>query len=490
MKRLFILLLVVFVFGSANALQVQPNDITIEGEAGDFSMQTITLFNDYNIPVNVTITASNLDCFLPVTTVSLQPYASYQIPIGFYLNESKKGFIIYQCETNFVYQSVEVNAQKEDIRTVIYPEEPRAGDTIAIMLMSDELINAHGFLLCTSSGKVYQVVITDGIGIVKLNDSEPAGIAILRIVGENISPIYKTINITEAQVSQDYITISAPTKKKSGESATATVVYNGKPISTSVEVIKPSGETMTLYTGADGKVTFTVDEVGKWTIHASKGNVEATASIDVTRNTITLECMPEEPIVGDTIKIYAPSDDFNVFADNEELEVSGGKAYFSPEEPGDYTIVAYNSTSEGKLTIHVKNTVIIRAKDEDGYLSIPYKASKMDNVMFEVYDYNGNRITNCIIDISGNGKNYKVNSWSYFKFEEAGTYAVSFAGNDEYAPASITITIEGRESGGGWWWIVAIVAVVIIVAVAYKYRDKLIGLIKGEFSGEIYNDKE
>jgi len=58
MRKLFILLVAVFLFGSVNALQVQPNEITIEGEKGDFSMQTITLFNDYNMPVNVTITAS------------------------------------------------------------------------------------------------------------------------------------------------------------------------------------------------------------------------------------------------------------------------------------------------------------------------------------------------------------------------------------------------------------------------------------------------
>jgi len=490
MKKLFILLLAVFMFGSVNALQVQPNEITVDGQQDDFIMQTITLFNDYSMPVNVTITASNINCFLPVTTVSLQPYSAYQIPIGFYLNESKKGFIIYQCETNFVYQPVEINVQKEEIKVMIYPEKPKAGDTIAIMLMSEKLINAHGFLLCTASGRVYQVVITDGIGLVKLNESEPAGVAILRIVGEDISPIYKTINITEGSVAQNYITISAPAKKQSGETVTATVVYNGKPLSTSVEIIKPSGEITTLYTDSNGKVSFTVDEIGKWTIHAKKGDVEATASIDVSRKTVILDYSPEEPSVRDRITIYLPSDDFKVFADSEKLEISGKKAYFNPEEAGDYTIMAYNSTAEGKTTIHVKNAVVIRAKDEKGYIDYPYRASKMDNVMFEVYDYTGNPVNGYMLDISGNGQNYKVNSWSYFKFEKAGTYVVSFSGDDEYAPASITITIEGREAGGGWTWLIAVVVIVAVAIGGYKYRDKIIGLIKGEFSGEIYKDKE
>ena len=490
MRKLFILLVAVFLFGSVNALQVQPNEITIEGEKGDFYMQTITLFNDYNMPVNVTITASNINCFLPVTTISLQPYSAYQIPIGFYLNESKKGFIIYQCETNFVYQPVEINVQKEEIKVVIYPEKPKAGDTIAIMLVNEDLINAHGFLLCTASGRVYQVVITDGIGLVKLNESEPAGVAILRIVGEDISPIYKTINITEGSVTQNYITISAPTKKQVGEKVTATVVYNGNPVSTSIEVIKPSGETMTLYTDSSGKVSFTVDEVGKWTLHVKKGSAEATASIDVSRKTITLDYYPEEPSIIDKITIYLPADDFSVFADGEELHVSGNKAYFNPNEAGDYTIVAYNSTAEGKLTIHVKNAVTIKAKNMKGYLTYPYTASKMENIIFELYDYNGNPLHGYALDVSGEGMNYRINAWSAVKFDKAGTYMISFSGNDEYAPASISITVEGREAGASWWWAVGAVVVIIVAVTGYKYRDKVVGLFKREFSGEIYKDKE
>jgi len=489
MKKLLILLSILLFFGSANALQIQPSELTIEGEKGEFVLQTVTLFNDYNTPVNVTITTSNLNCFLPVTTVTLQPFGVYQLPIGFYLNESKKGFIIYQCETNFVYQLVDLQVQKHEPKLIMYPENPKAGDTIAILLMNDELVDAHGFILCTASGRVYQVIVTDGIGIVKLNESEPSGVAILRIVGEGISPIYTTFNITEKEETQNYIAISAPASRQAWDTVTATVLYNGEPVVADVDITSPSGKIMHTKSDSNGKITFKVNEVGRWTIYAIKGSVDATAYIDVSKRNVGITYFPMDVSVNEKCTIYLPSNDFEVFCNGEKLNVVGDKAYWTPTDGGTYTIVAYNETAQGSIDIDVKENTIIRVKDEDGYLQEPYKVFKMSNVMFELTDSSGDRVQG-MLRVTGNGINMNVNSWSYYKIKKAGTYTIYYDGDMTHEPSSVTITVVGREVGGNWTWAIVAIALVIVVIVGYKYRGKIKDWIESRgFDGTIYDDK-
>ena len=92
---------------SASALVVSPSWVELNGEYGDWANTNITLTNDENKTINVTIEPSSVlsDMYISYPSVTLQPFENKTITIGAQM-ENKHGYITYTWGNNQFNQFV------------------------------------------------------------------------------------------------------------------------------------------------------------------------------------------------------------------------------------------------------------------------------------------------------------------------------------------------------------------------------------------------
>ena len=144
---LYIFAILTLLNNDANGFEVNPEILTITGNKGDFVLQSIEIYNDNNeeITVNISITGIN-NYYLRTSVFKLNPYESKKITIGFFINNSQTGIITYTYNNSVFVQMVKIEINKVNPSVLIFPQKPKPGGTMVILLQSSISIDANGFL--------------------------------------------------------------------------------------------------------------------------------------------------------------------------------------------------------------------------------------------------------------------------------------------------------------------------------------------------------
>ena len=489
LKSFVIVVLSMLVATDVSALEVNPPILNISGENGDFSLQTVELYNDRNTSVTVNITITGIDnYYLPKNTYTLHPYERKTITIGFTITGSKTGFITYDYGYDIVTQIISINSQKS---LVVFPQNPIAGNSIAIICSSND--KASGFLFVSETGKQYPVVLS-GLPITFVNTSKyDYGTAILVMIWDDGQITYNYLNITKAKnvttneednITEDKLTIDFGGSKNInyGKSRIITVKLNDKPVEGTFIITKPDGDQILKDANSMGQIQVTFDEAGTWSFSANYKNLTANDVVSVAKNNIQVN-IPDEVNVGETVSINVGENANYTILTPSFNRVTGqtvnGIINYEPDKAGIYTISIETDSGHATGIFKAYYEPIISIRDNTGsYVGQlkegqPYQisvvAKNTDIIIDDVdeIDYIHNGIHETIQLTNGIGN---------FVPEYNGYYTLSIPKNDAKFIKPTTIQVLVYSSGGGGfsfsWKTIAFIIVVILVVILFFVMRK------------------
>ena len=161
MLFVFILAISFFVTTShAQPLTFDPPVLIIEGKIGDLVLKQINITNNEIDPFLANIEyIGDTTPFIPNSAVELDPYETKSITVGFIIKEEEYGWLKYTNktdETETISQLVVTVIEKSDTNLIIFPDNPKAGSSVAFMITEGDILDAHGFLFCSESGNIYK----------------------------------------------------------------------------------------------------------------------------------------------------------------------------------------------------------------------------------------------------------------------------------------------------------------------------------------------
>jgi len=478
-----------------SAFDVEPDVIEIQGKKGDFIPYTVTVYNDENKTINVNITVINDNPFISSNSFKLKPFSKKQIVYGFSLNESKIAIISYEYDGETFTQLVKIEVEKPAPEIQIFPDPPVAGDVMYVMLISgNTLVNAVGMLYCKEN--VYPIQITQGIGSVKINETD-YGPAILRVIGNDIQPIIMMINISKGEIEEATYEIDTPKSIKLGRSYMVTVKKNGVGVPASITITEPDGNKYTMETDDNGQLQITFNKEGTWIFETNVDGKEITATTKVSRAVISIDIITEQPMVNSAVEIRTTNDATVEVTGPKNFETTvqlvNGVGSFIPYYVGEYVITARNESGEGSATVTVKDKphVMIYSLDRDQYIT---EIKKNEYVKFEIRDSMNNLIddtfTGKVIDPKGNEISLIfTGGTATWKAKSSGIYTIVIPSKGYYMQSSMQFVVKGSGGSSIGWNYVAIIVVIVALIAGYKYRDKIISHLKGE-EGEEEEDIE
>lgn len=477
---------ILLICGYVSAFDVEPDVIEIQGKKGDFIPYTVTVYNDENKTINVNISVINDNPFVSSNSFKLKPFSKKQIVYGFSLNESKIAIISYEYDGETFTQLVKIEVEKPAPEIQIFPDPPVAGDVMYVMLISgNTLVNAVGMLYCKEN--VYPIQITQGIGSVKINETD-YGPAILRIVGNDIQPIIMMINISKGEIEEAIYEIDVPQNIKLGKSYMITVKKNGAGVPASITITEPDGNKHTVETDNNGQIQVTFNKEGTWTFEVIVDGKEITATTKVSRAIINIDVITEQPMVNSAVEIRT-ADDATVKVTRPKnfettLNLVNGVGSFVPYYVGEYTITARNESGEGSTTVTVRDKphVMIYSLDRDQYIT---EVKKNEYVRFEIRDSMNNIIddsfTGKVIDPRGNELSLVfTGGMATWKAKSSGIYTVVIPSKGYYMQTSMQFVVKGSGGSSVGWGYVAVVIVIVALVAGYKYKDRLMARFRGE----------
>lgn len=476
---------------SANALRVYPSSMEIEGEIGEFVLEQITLYNDEADTTSVNITLSNNinDAYLPATHIIIDPFDYMEITIGFTINQTLTGVITYQYDNHFISQLVKINAIKITPKVQMIPSEPKGGDIIAIYLISERFLDAHGTIFCSGTGTIHSVVIDDGIGIITL-DKNDSGEAMLHLVGKEITPILLQFNITEGEGDdngdnsqpQHIYEIDVPKGAKIGASAIGTLKKDNVGIPGSIVATDPESSQELLSTDTNGRFSIEFNKKGVWTFVSTIEGKEISASTSVTKKSYTPTVYTFDPKAGEQIEIgVIPGMTVTMSAPGYERTKTAttNTIFFTPPSGGFYIIKAENSTAEGSISITVKEDVEIKLYDTKIH-AYTTNVHPGDSIIIEVVDQNDNGVPGITsVEIDKHGESIKTHDLTdTWIVPTTGTFTITSKVIGYYLDGRVSVLSIEEETSGTDFTIPIIIIVVVGAVLILLYIGKKKGWIK------------
>lgn len=329
-------------------VSITPSLIPFDGAGGDTVVEMVTLKNNENSSVDISIQYDAVGLTIVPDDVLLGPNASETVGIVYIIqSNATSGNITFEWIGSILVVSVDIDEAEDEPSQVeapveIFPSSPRSGSSIAIFFTGEhEGCSASGFLHC--NGFIYQVDMVNGFGIVSL-DGGAYGIATLYLFGGAVSEedSRKTFAIERGE--SKFLQFSASKTATVDSGVEATLTFGGELLGNQeVTVTSPSDISDTYITDNKGRIEFTVDEIGRWRLMTTSGGQMATASTEVDYAVLPLGIIEEDPQVGDAITIVTESEAFiTVMRDTilmgEFIASSDGFIPFTLSEGGRYTL--------------------------------------------------------------------------------------------------------------------------------------------------------
>jgi len=479
-----IIMVVLLACINASAIEVNPPILEIEGESGDFVLQSIEIYNDRDTETVVNITVAGIsNYYLPKSTYVLKPYERKTITIGFTISGSANGFITYEYNGEVLTQIVSINAEKS---VIIFPQNPKAGTSIAIITTSDE--KANGFLFVSETGRQYPVILS-GMPITFVNISkDDYGSAMIVLIWEDKEVTYHYINITKAKATEEKklaIDFGGDKTIKYGSTRIITLKYGDEPVDGSFIIVKPDGSQILKDANALGQITVTFNQAGQWTFIANYKDATVSDAVTVKKGSISVS-VPDKVYVGEEIEIEVSEDkgNFTIVTPKDEYidgEFRHGVIKFTPDEAGEYEITINCEGAEETDTFRAYHEPKIVLKK--GFLEV-YPSEIKSGKTYDVYvvDANTGEVIDGVQYISVVHEGVQeyitlVNGVGKFT-PKSGYYTFSISRDDKnFIDAYSTyITVYGSGGGGikGSTIIIIVAIIVILLVLAYLYKKGII----------------
>ena len=469
-------------FVNAFAIEINPPILEINGESGDFILQSIEIYNDRDKETVVNITVVGIsNYYLPKSTYVLKPYERKTITIGITISGSSNGFITYEYNGEILTQIVSINAEKN---VIIFPQNPKAGTSVAIITTSDE--KANGFLFVSETGRQYPIILS-GMPITFINISkEDYGNAMIVLIWEDKEVTYHYLNITKVKSTEEnelLIDFGGDKTIKYGSTRIITLKYGNEPVKGSFIIVSPDGNQILKETNNLGQITLTFDKAGIWTFIANYNDEAVSDTITVKKGTVSFY-VPKKVYVGEEITIEVSEDNgnFTILTPKDEY-IKGGFTHgiisFTPDEAGEYEITITCDGSENKdiFRVYHKPKIIFKK----GF----FETNKIKSgEVYDIYviDANTQDIIEDLkyVNVFHNGV-YEyinlVNGVGTFK-PKSGHYTISISRDDKnFIDAYSTyITVYASSSSKIPFYIYIIVIILFIIAfILYIYKKGMFG---------------
>lgn len=483
-KPIYVIIISIFIampFLQINtkSLEVNPSILEVKGKSGDFVFRSIEIYNDEDKYTTVNISVNGISSYyLPKSTYYLKPFERKTITIGFTLQSSQNGIITYECENTTTIQIVKTIVNKE---IVIFPNEVKAGSSIAIVKMSD--MSANGFLFIGETGHQYPIILTSSpITFVNISKND-YGTAMIFLIWEDKEVTYSYFNITKA-VSQPLKIEYSSQDIKYNNTVIFTLKEGDKPVKGSFLILRPDGIIREEETNNLGQIAIFFDKEGVWTI---TGNYEG--------NTKTISFNIEKEVKNISFKFptfYVSKQDFIevsvdsgiykiVYPDGNtiEKEFEDGKIYFKPKVAGVHKI--YVDGKNATFTVYYKPKIVI-SKD-----NIPVsEIKKNEEYSIYVVDAFGNKILEDvnIVKVSSGLNTFTIsliNGVGSFKLSSDGYYTFSIDKDDEnYIDKSTATFFVSSSTYSFNYSNLLIIFGIILIVISMFY----VGFKKGWFKHE------
>jgi len=485
MKKSILAIMAIFLMmaSSVSALEINPAILNIEGNSGDFIIQSVELYNDRDTKTTINISVVGIsNYFLYKSTYTLNPYERKTITIGFTVSGSESGLITYEYGDMSVSQTVYINAKKT---VIIFPPNPKAGSTISIV--SPSKMSASGFISCSETGGMYAVNLMEGTPFTFVNlSNKDYGSAMLLLVWGDGEITYNFFNISkskattsqEKELSIDF----GEGKIKYGDTRIITLKYGEDNVEGSFIIVKPDGNQILKDTNKYGQISINFDTKGTWTFIANYNDITKSETLVVGANKINID-VDKEVNVGDEITIELSEDkgSFEITTPSEDIisgNVRNGEINFIPEEGGEYLIHVESDGASSNETFTAFYNPKIVLKDSNGnFVYDGLKVGKQYNV--EIRDINTGKLIdeNLLVEITGMmyGNimiNHGMGTWIP---QQTGKYTLRIQKDKRNYLMEYTCNYDVYKSGsGGSYTSFLIGAIIIIVLILlYRYRDKI-----------------
>lgn len=470
---------------NVSAIEINPPILDVKGESGDFVLQSIEIYNDRDQETVVNISVAGINnYYLPKSTYVLKPYERKTITIGFTISGSANGFITYEYNGEVLTQIVSINSEKN---VIIFPQNPKAGTSVAIITTSDE--QANGFLFVSETGRQYPVILS-GIPITFVNISKSDyGSAMIVLIWEDKEVTYHYINITKAKTTEEEkelsINFGGSKTIKYGDTRIITLKYGNEPVNGNFTIVKPDGNQILKDTNALGQITVTFNKAGTWTFIANYKDVTVSDTVTVKKSSVSVS-VPDKVYVGDEVEIEISEDEGNftiVTPENEYIDGNFKNGYikFTPDNAGEYEItINCNGAEKTETFIAYYDPNIVFKR---GFIEV-YPSELKSGETYDVYvvDDNTGEIIREIQYISVIHKGQQeyitlINGVGKF-IPKSGYYTLSINRDDKnYVDAYSTyITVYGSGSPSFPTGLVVGIVVIFLIAIVavYAYKKGLI----------------
>jgi len=388
----------------------------------------------------------------------------------------------------------------------IFPSPPKSGSNIAIYFTNESAnLSANGFLHV--NGFIYRVEMEEGFGIVEL-DKNAYGKATLYLFGSAITEEDSTKEFDiEKGIGKDlnvYITGTATIN----DDVAATVSYGGDPYGNQeVSVTSPSDGMDTYITNDQGRIEFTVDEIGKWRVMLTAEGQIATGHVNVDYGRLTLgtveDIVTDPPQVGDTITIVTdPGAYIEVFIDGEidgdHIASGDGFISLSIVKGGRYSLEGKLGNLRGKYSFQVPAKANINILDPITRMTVEQVENKKRYII-EVTNPAGHLIEDAESLWIANPMGTKellpltngVGTWNTY---QTGSYMLSVDDTASYASNSRYVLIRPPAGEFGWATgiLIAVLSLFMLLGLLVIYSKKRgipLKLVLNSISGSLFKGK-
>jgi len=475
---------------SSQSIFIAPNELRVVGNIGDLIIQTVSITNNENVTVEVTVNYSGVnDIFMPSSSIDIPAGATGEISIGFIIEKEEISWITYFVDSSQYNQLVIIEIEKTDTNLMVFPSNPEPGKNVAFLLIGEGPLDAHGFLFCSESGSIYPIVINGGIGTIQIGENE-SGEAIARITGEGINPLFANFTIGAVD-NNGYmggnpsvtLSLSTPPAVTIGETKDISVVEGTKPRQmTSVLITKPGGESTEMVTNSFGKINVLFNEIGTWKATIVSGVQIISNDIVCSKKQESLTMLTNDPMTRMSVEIQAFQDSvITVTYPDGSIKNgvdSGGSYSFTPSDGGRYSVHAENINSVGDISFDVKTRPRVIITDIKGNL-VDYNSDIGKMVYLRVVDGNNNPLSiDTVLKISDSSSPFGIpvdvnvyDSVGMWTPQKSGTYTIEFQGYGFYTSTESSLVISDNSFNFAELLPYAIIVIIALGAV-FAYRGK------------------
>ena len=267
---------------SSGMVDVSPAWLEISGTYGDWVNKTVTISNNGDDPVNVSVEPSSAlsDMYVSHPYVTVGANSTRTVTLGVQMDDIH-GYVTYTWQGGQFNQFVLLTPSMGDISVTLLNKHPNPGDTVGFML--SEWVSGSGYVYIPDSDNIHNFEIQNGMAFTSLS-SDDSGTAVAVFTGEGFMT-RTSFNITGESEEPSGLHISAASPVDIDDTETVSVTYNDNPLTgVYVDVSPPSGGIFYKNTDENGAVQVTYDTSGDWDIHVEYQGYNDTVTVNVEDN--------------------------------------------------------------------------------------------------------------------------------------------------------------------------------------------------------------